>query len=414
MATSLPRPKVAVSMAEAADDYDYLQSTRAIRERSAEIFDAAQHGKLEHFRLHEERLPAVVERVIAVTRAAYPDLRAIPYHGRYRHFDVGHVARLADFQASLQGLSEDDKLRSRTELVITSVLLDAGAGPSWRYRERDGRSYGRSEGLAVASYHLFRSGALSRDGTPMADADGLASFTAEKLACAFQVTADNPLTGVEGRAGLLRSLGEVVRQTPIYFDGPRPRLGNLGVFLKRSAEDDKLPAVAVLDAILRSLGAIWPGRERAQDKPLGDVWRHSRFGLVPFHKLSQWLSYSLLEPLEAAHLRVEGLDQLTGLPEYRNGGLFLDAGVLELADARARERDHEVGSDLVIEWRALTVALLDRLADGVRRRLGLSVAELPLARVLEGGSWRAGRVIAAELRDGGGPPLDIRSDGTVF
>jgi hypothetical protein len=44
----------------------------------------------------------------------------------------------------------------------------------------------------------------------------------------------------------------------------------------------------------------------------------------------------------------------------------------------------------------------------------LSAEQLPLARVLEGGSWRAGRLIARELRPDGGPPLQIHSDGTVF
>jgi hypothetical protein len=136
--------------------------------------------------------------------------------------------------------------------------------------------------------------------------------------------------------------------------------------------------------------------------------------LVPFHKLSQWLSYSLLEPLEAAHLRIDGLDELTGLPEYRNGGLFLDAGVISLTNPSDADREHEVGADLVIEWRALTIALLDRVAELVRAKLHLSAAELPLARVLEGGTWRAGRVIASELRETGGPPLHIISDGTVF
>lgn len=400
-------------MPEPAASYDYLLTTRAIRERAARIYEAAQQGTLEHFRLNEARLPAVAERVIAVTRSVYPDLRAIPYHGRYRHFDVGHVARLAEFQASLQGLSDADKLRARTELVITSVLLDAGAGSRWRYRERDGRSYARSEGLAVASYHLFRSGALSSDGAAAADAAGLSAFTADRLSEAFQVTADNQLAGLEGRASLLQKLGEVVSRSP-YFAGPTLRLGNLGVYLKQAADDGKLQAAAVLDAVLRALGGIWPGREVAEGKPLGDVWRHSRFGLVPFHKLSQWLSYSLLEPLEAAHVRIDGLDELTGLPEYRNGGLFLDAGVLSLLDPSAAEREHEVASDLVIEWRALTVALLDRVAELVRSKLQLSAAELPLARVLEGGTWRAGRVIAGELRDDGGPPLRIVSDGTVF
>jgi hypothetical protein len=242
----------------------------------------------------------------------------------------------------------------------------------------------------------------------------LLGFDSARLASAFQVTDDNRLTGVQGRADLLRTLGDVVQKTPEYFDSARPRLGDLGVWLKRSAKDGKLPASAVLDAVLHALGPIWPGREKLAGKPLGDVWRHRRFGLVPFHKLSQWLSYSLLEPLEAAGVVIEDLDELTGLPEYRNGGLFLDAGVLELVDPREREVKHAVSSELVIEWRALTVILLDYLADAVRTKLGLSREELPLARVLEGGSWRAGRVIARELREDGGPPLSIESDGTVF
>ena len=400
--------------ARAAVEYDYLQTTSAIRARTNTVFEVARRGTLAHFRLNEGELPQVAERVIAVTREAYPNICAIPYHGRYRHFDVGGVARLARFQRSLEDFDVDNRLRACTELVITSVLLDAGAGAAWQYREPDGRSFSRSEGLAVASYHLFMSGALASDHSTSADGAGLLGFDAARLASAFQVADENPLVGVAGRAELLRKLGEVVQTTPAYFDSARPRLGDLGVALKRAARDGKLPASAVLDAVLRALGPIWPGREKLAGKPLGDVWKHPRFGLVPFHKLSQWLSYSLFEPLEAAGVTITDIDELTGLPEYRNGGLFLDAGVLELVEPQERELTHEVSSELVIEWRALTVALLDRLADLVREKLGLSAAELPLARVLEGGSWRAGRAIASELRDGGGPPLKIESDGTVF
>jgi hypothetical protein len=75
---------------------------------------------------------------------------------------------------------------------------------------------------------------------------------------------------------------------------------------------------------------------------------------------------------------------------------------------------HDVGSPVVVEWRALTVALLDRVAAALRARLGLDADRLPLVKVLEGGTWRAGRELAAERRPGGGPPLQIRSDGTVF
>jgi hypothetical protein len=64
----------------------------------------------------------------------------------------------------------------------------------------------------------------------------------------------------------------------------------------------------------------------------------------------------------------DGLDALTGLPEYRNGGLLLDAGVLRRAPRRVA-RVARRGDELVVEWRALTVALLDELAPRVRARL---------------------------------------------
>jgi hypothetical protein len=136
-------------------------------------------------------------------------------------------------------------------------------------------------------------------------------------------------------------------------------------------------------------------------------------GWVPFHKLSQWLSYSLLEPLQWAGVRVTGLSALTGLPEYRNGGLLLDSGVIVPRYPRLLAKTWKPGDELIIEWRALTVTLLDELATLVRQRLQRSEEELPLPCVLEGGTWAAGREIATELR-GGAPPLNIDSDGTVF
>ena len=136
-------------------------------------------------------------------------------------------------------------------------------------------------------------------------------------------------------------------------------------------------------------------------------------GWVPFHKLSQWLTYSLLEPFEWAGVHVEDLDALTGLPEYRNGGLLLDTGVLRLREPAWAARTWKVSDELVVEWRALTVALLDELAPLVRTRLGVDAGQMPLACVLEGGSWAAGRALAERLHDGR-PPLSVASDGTVF
>ncbi len=137
----------------------------------------------------------------------------------------------------------------------------------------------------------------------------------------------------------------------------------------------------LLSILLTSLSSIWPAQNMLGSIPLGDCWRHPAAGegdggpsqgWMPFHKLSQWLSYSLLEPFEWAGVQVNGLDALTGLPEYRNGGLFLDAGVLLLKDLAQAERPHQAGDELIVEWRALTVALLDELAPLVREQLGLT------------------------------------------
>jgi hypothetical protein len=156
---------------------------------------------------------------------------------------------------------------------------------------------------------------------------------------------------------------------------------------------------------------LWAGAQTTADALLPD---RATGGWVPFHKLSQWLTYSLLEPFEWAGVRVTGLDALTGLPEYRNGGLLLDGGVIVPRDARDLTKTWKPASEFVIEWRALTVTLLDELAVLVRQELGVSAEQMPLACILEGGTWTAGRQIARERREGGAPPVQIDSDGTVF
>ena len=307
------------------------------------------------------------------------------------------------------------------------MLLDAGAGPDWTWREaaegdRPEHSYSRSEGLGVASFHAFMQGLFSSDTTrPLqADAAGLQAITAEQLGTAFQVNAaHNPLIGLEGRAALLHRLGQALQDQPAIFGQPG-RPGNLFDQLAPSGTH-VVQAHDLLSLLLTRLSPIWPAQNALEGIALGDCWRHAAAGeeagagsgWMPFHKLSQWLTYSLLEPFEWAGITVEGLDALTGLPEYRNGGLFLDAGVLVLKDPAQADRQHQAGDELIVEWRALTVALLDELAPLVREQLGLSDHQMPLACVLEGGTWAAGRALAQQLH-GGQPPLNIQSDGTVF
>jgi len=390
-------------MQSAPDD---ILSAAAVRERCGLVFEAAERGETPHFRLHLDRLDPAAMLVVDITGRRYPDLR-VPFHSRWRHFTAGGVDRAATIAP---GADREETARARIDLAIVSVLLDAGAGAEWRYREAEtGQILARSEGLGVASFRAMQQGLFSADPTNpwRADATALAALHAEALAEAMQHRYGNQLAGFAGRVELLRRLGEVARDDPATFGRPA-RLGNLH---DHWSAKSAIAAPDILRTLLVALGPIWPGR------PLGDCGRHRAVagdGLVPFHKLSQWLTYSLVEPLQDAGLTVSELDGLTGLAEYRNGGLFLDLGVVEPRDPSLMSRRLDPQEEAVVEWRALTVALLDRLADKVRDALGKTAAQFPLACVLEGGSWEAGRSVAFARRPDGRPPLTVVSDGTLF
>lgn len=397
-----------------------LRSTGAIRARAKALLATARSGESAHFSVDDSAMRTAVDRVTEITRNRYPSLH-IPYHSRWRHFEASGVDRIKQLDQRLQAADIACSARSRIDLAMVSVLLDAGAGPLWSYSEAGtGLRLMRSEGLGVASFHAFSAGLFSSDmSQPLqADASGLRAVTAEQLGAAFQVSAQNPLVGLEARAALLQRLGESLAQQSQVFGTPA-RPGGLFDHLPRTA-DGAIETHEILEVLLRTLSGIWPAQNSVAGIPLGDCWRHPGApgpgltqGWMPFHKLSQWLTYSLLEPLEWAGVPVRGLDALTGLPEYRNGGLFLDTGVLRPTMKDFNRHAWQVGDAFIVEWRALTVALLDELAPMVRGALGRSAEEMPLACVLEGGTWAAGRSLAQSLRSGL-PPLMIESDGTVF
>jgi hypothetical protein len=401
-----------------------LLSAAAVRSRAGQMLATGLRDGLAHFTIDVDRLDGVADAVLSVTRRAYPTLD-IPFHARWRHFVLDGADRWAGLADAVSWPDRAARARAEFDLAIVSVLLDAGAGAAWRYRDaRTGQRIGRSEGLALASLDMFAGGAFSASAHwPLrVDADGIAQLSLERLQSGFQAGADNPLLGLEGRADLLHRLGGLVASRPQVFgrhDAPRP--GGLFDHLAGKAIDGAIPAPLILSDVLSELGPIWPSGLALADIPLGDCWRHPALrsddatsGFVPLHKLSQWLSYSLIEPLQRAGFDVTDIDGLTGLAEYRNGGLFVDLGVLRLRDAADAERAHEVDSLLVVEWRALTVALLDRLAERIRAKLGRDRTSLPLASILEGGTWATGRFVAFARRPDGSPPIKVISDGTVF
>jgi hypothetical protein len=399
-----------------ADAASALLSAAAVRARANEVFAFTEAGALDHWTLHLDCLPACADYIAEVIRKRYPRLD-VPFHARWRHFVFGGRDLWAELRNAAAWRDAHALARAEFDLAITSVLLDAGAGGAWRYADSaSGMIAARSEGLALASLRLFEWGGFSADPSdPLrADAEALARFDAAQLADAFQASERNPLAGLEGRARLLNRLGaHADANADLFARADRPRPGGLYDALIARAHDNTLPAAAILDLLLEALGPIWENRPTLAGVPLGDCWLVPELGYVPLHKLSQWLAYSLIEPLERAGVRVTEIDGLTGLAEYRNGGLFVDMGVLAPRDAAMLERAHDVSDSFVVLWRSLTVALLDRIAPLVRERLGVTSEDFLLARVLEGGTWAAGRTLARDRRDGASLLL-IHSDGTVF
>jgi hypothetical protein len=412
-----------VTAEEAATERDALSllMAQAVRGRAQQMLAVGLGDGLAHFLIDLDRMNEVVDAVLATIQKSYPSL-TIPFHARWRHFVLDGEDRWARIADRVQWPDAATRARAEFDLAIISVLLDAGAGAAWRYHDKaSGKAVGRSEGLALASLDMFANGAFASDPRDpyRVDAGKLAAFSVEALEHGFQVSDENPLVGLEGRADLLRRLGRLAMDRSDIFgqrDGARP-----GGLFDHLSVNNTIAAPDILHQLLLQLGPIWPSRLTLAGIPLGDCWKHPAIrtddatsGLMPLHKLSQWLTYSLIEPLQRASIDVTDINGLTGLAEYRNGGLFVDLGVLALRDADDAERAHDVDSALVVEWRALTVALLDRLAENIRARLHRDAISLPLASLLEGGSWAAGRAAAYQRRSDGSPPIKVISDGTVF
>ena len=278
----------------------------------------------------------------------------------------------------------------------------------------------------------------------------------------FQVTEKNPLLGLEERFELLKRLGTTLQNNPYFphseLDCGRPSHILNYLFPNYSSHQENHLTLSVeifWEALFKGLKDVWPEtrskfilEETGEIISLGDSWTshllrlenniESSENIVTFHKLTQWMCYSLLEPLQrclAVHLTAVNL--LTVLPEYRNGGLLVDFGVLTLKDSEVKrglenalklqstELDipmFDVNDEVIVQWRALTICLVDELAVLLRKKLGFhSVSsataeeEFPLAKILEAGTWKAGREIAKFKRPKTqGPPINIKSDGTVF
>ncbi|KAL0582742.1 hypothetical protein ABG067_007300 [Albugo candida] len=368
----------------------FLRSLPSIRQTCERVHELAKIDQTKYFRLQSSELDAVASYIIKVINQTYSSCDEVPFHSRWRHFEAGSPQRIPNMTAQWN-CDSIERARRLIDLVVVSVLLDAGAGAQWYFFEKETQtSYTRSEGLGIASLHMFMAGVFSSDPSKphRVDAQGLCNLTIESLRVGFQVGDDNLLVGLEGRLALLQRLGIALKNKPGYFKSQTTdtlfRPGNMVDSLGTS----ELVSVSLLwRIVIEGFEAIWPeSRTKIDGINMGD-----------------WAGVNLTD-----------LNLLTALPEYRNGGLLLDTNVLVPRNPSILNQEHEPSSEIVIEWRALTVAILDDVHKILLERLHVSADEFPLAKMLEGGSWKAGRLIAKERRHDGGPPIRIKSDGTVF
>ncbi|KAL7791441.1 hypothetical protein V8C37DRAFT_157120 [Trichoderma ceciliae] len=438
------------------DPAGYLRHLGAVRERAKALLEKAEENKLVHFDVDMNKFPDVVTFVAGLIKRDHEaPFQDIPSHGRYQHFCVGGRDRIAELLGSWpESVDNAERCRRLIDLFLVSVLLDAGAGTTWTYKSvENGKVYRRSEGIAIASLEMFKSGIFSASPTNKHQVDkvGLRALTVAKIASGMQADPDNELVGLEGRTELLVKLADSLEENVEYF-GADGRPGNMiDHLLSHPATQASsiliVPLPVLWNILMDGLSSIWPTRTAINGVPLGDAWScealpttgsNSWESILPFHKLTQWLAYSLMQPMQSLlNMYFAGTELLTGLPEYRNGGLFVDLGVLTLKEndmarglanygAYCKQSGikaievapmFEASDDVIVEWRGLTVALLDRLCEQVNVALEVELDghEMTLAQLMEAGSWKGGREIAEINRPNTKePPILIDSDGTVF
>ncbi|CAM9784869.1 unnamed protein product, partial [Choristocarpus tenellus] len=262
---------VAPTKVPATEGVKTLRNLECIRSRCRAIHDAAKSDRLNHFRVNPSKLDTVATFVQNLMDKDYPSYEDVPYHSRWRHFEVGGLDRIKDLRVTWV-CDKVEYARRMVDLVTTSVLLDAGAGDRWHYQEPgSGMELSRSEGLGVASFHMFAGGAFSSDSAfpHQADSAGLKLLGEEVLRKAFQVDDElNPLVGGQGRIQVLQRLGAAIEQHPEFFEtGGVFRPGNMVDYLLAEADatTKEVSITKVWEVVMYGYEAMWPAGRTTLD-----------------------------------------------------------------------------------------------------------------------------------------------------
>ncbi|MEP3046708.1 MAG: DUF1688 family protein [Roseibium sp.] len=390
-----------------------------IRDRANGYLEKAIAGKLTHMSVDLDKLPNALIRVLETTKVTYPDFQIPPY-GVWRAFEVGGVDRWGAIANARDFASAEEMLTAAADLAILAALMNTTRPNGWSYIEPNtGAQVEGKQASALAAFNMFAAGSFSADlSDPFrVDAETLIRIPSDELAAGLQW---DPFTGDDGIQNMQRHLkrfGEALAlRSDLFGEGQITRPGLLA---KRLAEIGKgtVDATAVLDQLLEALVPVWDGGAVLEEITLGDSFAHSadanRGEIMPFHLCAQEMVYSLVEPFAWAGCEVANLESLTSPSDLDHAALFTGTDVLQVRDG-FENSDLGTNQDRMVEIRAVTIGLMDKMADMLRTELDVASDQLPLTCVLEGGTSRAGAQI---LRENGPQVQNLGSfmnPGSVF
>ncbi|QDG74505.1 DUF1688 family protein [Labrenzia sp. PHM005] len=390
---------------KAQNDNGLLEIFKAeyVRKLSKEFLNRAVRGDLQYVTVDSSKLDQALIKTLEITKQTYPDFQIPPY-GVWRLFEAGGVDRWSALASAREFQTADELLTAASDLAILAVYMDVSTPPGWSYEDTMAGTVATGrQATALAAINMFAAGSFSSDPVDpfRVDADALIRLETEELASGLQWNAGRDAALLKKLQRHLKRFGEALAlRADLFGEGETTRPGNL--LVKLGSEGwGSVDATAILDRLLQSLAPLWEGGAAKGDVSFGDSFEFSGESgqdgprTIPFHLTAQVMVYSLVEPLAWAGYEVDELDTLTGPADAEHAALFVEAGVLRITSDEA-DLTSEQANDRMIELRAITGALIDQLADMLRKELEVEAEQLPLSCILEGGTNRAGAEILRE------------------
>ncbi|WP_305988874.1 DUF1688 family protein [Roseibium sp. MMSF_3544] len=398
-----------------------LFKPQEVRRRAHDLLGIATDSGLKHVEVDLSKLSDALLMVLETTKENYPEFHIPPY-GVWRDFEAGGIDRWAALASARSFEGAEQMLTSAADLAVLSAYMKTMHPVGWHYEDRmtETRVSGK-QASALAAFHMFASGSFSSEMTDpyRVDAETLIRMEKDELAFGLQWDLQDDTDLLEALQQHLKRLGEALALRSDFFsEGYFTRPGLLMVRLAREG-GGAVSALKLMDRLLEALAPVWLGGAEAGDISLGDSFRHSggtgssEATVFPFHLAAQDMVYSLVEPFAWAGLEVEDLNLLAVPADDTHAAVFVKTGVLKIKDGPEAPTEESV-RDRMIEIRAITMALTDKLADLLRSELDVTAEQLPLTCILEGGTSRAGNHVLQQSSPGTDKLGRFLNPGAVF